>query len=123
MSSDYFKPETWISFSMDNCHQCHADCCRLPVDVTTADLIRMDVATSDEFETDLEATFIKLKKQGIIKQFDLENKFAILNHYADGRCLYLKNSRCRIYEKRPQACRDFPAIGARAHHCPYNKRI
>jgi uncharacterized protein len=30
-------------------------------------------------------------------------------------CVFLENNRCRIYEVRPKACRDFPHVGVGTH--------
>jgi Fe-S-cluster containining protein len=122
MTTDYFKPDTWIAYQESNCRNCHADCCRLQVDVSPSDLIRMQVASAEEFSVNELATFEKLKRQGIIKSFNIEKKYGSLNQFADNRCLYLKDGRCRIYEKRPDTCRQFPVIGPRANYCPFKEK-
>jgi uncharacterized protein len=119
---DYFRPQTWISYSRADCQKCHADCCRLPVDVTHADLVRLEVASSDELEWDEKATIKRLKKEGIIGHYDQKRKMAILTQFADNRCLYLRQGRCIVYEKRPQTCRKFPEVGPRPNFCPYREK-
>lgn len=35
----------------------------------------------------------------------------LIPHGSDGACIYLKDGRCSVYEKRPQMCRAFSCIG------------
>lgn len=105
------------------CDDCHADCCRLPVEVNIAEFQNMGLADSEEFLEGPGPLVKRLKKEGIIRLFDRKSQMATLTQCADGSCLFLdSHRRCQIYDKRPETCRNFPNIGPRPGHCPWNKR-
>jgi len=121
---DYLRPSTWISYSRADCQKCHGDCCRLPVEVSHSDLVRMDLATAEELEWDERVVIKRLKKNHIIRLYDQKNKIATLTQMADSRCLFLdEKGRCKIYEKRPNTCRKFPEVGPRPDYCPFKAKL
>ncbi len=123
MGCDYTRPSTWRPYKQGLCHDCHADCCRLPVEVRLDEFIGMGLAHESEVQDDARNLVKRLKKEGIIRLFDHKTNTATLSQQSDGSCLFLdKNRRCRIYESRPKTCRDFPSIGPRPGLCPYNKK-
>lgn len=121
--TDYTRPSTWRSYRKNLCDDCHGDCCRLPVEVHLNELESMGLAYENEVELDLKNLLKRLKKDGIYKLYDQKSGMLTLSQKSDDSCLYLdKNSRCSIYERRPQTCRNFPKIGPRSNFCPYNKK-
>lgn len=118
MSTDYTRPSTWRKFHKEDCEGCHADCCRLPVEVKIHEFIKMGLAFEDETPSEIVK---RLKKERIIRLFDNSTQIATLFTFSDGSCLFLdKNRRCTVYENRPKTCRDFPKIGPRPGLCPKN---
>ncbi len=120
---DYTRPSTWRPCRKNLCDDCHGDCCRLPVEVHLNELEAMGLAYENEVDLDLKNLLKRLKKEGIYRLYDQRSGMLTLSQQSDDSCLYLdKNRRCRIYERRPQTCRNFPRIGPRSDFCPYNKK-
>lgn len=96
----------------------------MPVEVKIPDLVRMGAIT--EFETDepIKKLAKKLKKDGVIEYLYFKEQIFILVRFANGDCLYLdpKSRKCKIYEKRPDTCRDHPRIGSRPGFCAYEPK-
>lgn len=115
-------PSTWIKFTPKLCKNCNGSCCKLPVEVTIIDLVRMGYA--DEFEMDENPKKIakRLKKAGIIEHFYPKKELFTLTRLANGDCLFLdtRNRLCTIYQDRPDTCRNHPRIGPRSGYCAYN---
>jgi len=122
MFVDYGKPSTWVRFKPSLCEGCTAGCCRLPVEVTTADLLRLELITEDEAASQqgIRKASKRLASDGVIVSFRVKTGLFILAQRSDDRCLYLGNDgRCTVYEKRPETCRRFPVeIGPRVGFCP-----
>jgi len=115
---------TWSRYRQGLCHDCHALCCTMPVEVTVDDLVQLGAL--DEFEKDypLPQLFKYLKKQGVVKSFSLKDgRFILAQHYGT-QCRYLDHvtRKCSVYDRRPKTCREHPQIGPRPGHCPYTKR-
>lgn len=91
----------------------------MPVEATSDDLVRMGVATADEFALEKKKTVRRLTAEGIVVSYrEKTGKFTLRQH-SSGDCIYLdKDRRCSIYDKRPQTCRNFPQIGPRPGYCP-----
>jgi hypothetical protein len=123
-AADPDRLETWVKYREGLCRGCHATCCTLPVEVRLNDLIRMQVV--DEFERQEPAKQIakRLIKEGIVERFHHKHEIFTLARMANGDCLYLdRDSRlCRIYQQRPDTCRNHPRIGPRPGHCAYQPK-
>lgn len=121
---DLNEPATWVAFKRHLCRDCQANCCRLPVEVRTADLVRMGLI--DPFEADDPPKKIakKLLRAGIINHFNFKHALYSLTRRANDDCLFLDNQtrRCTIYDQRPDTCRNHPAIGPRAGFCAYQSQ-
>ena len=122
MQCDYTRPSTWKPYRSGLCQDCHADCCRLPVEVHLNELTAMGLATEDEIIHEPMKVIRQLKREHIIRLFNPKRKMCTLNQRPDGSCLYLGTNRlCSIYERRPETCREFPEVGPRPKFCPHNK--
>lgn len=121
---DLTRTETWTKHRQKLCGDCWAGCCRLPVEVRTEDLVRMELI--DPFEADEPAKEIakKLQKAGIIGHFNYKHALFTLAQRANDDCLFLdeRSRHCTIYDKRPRTCRNHPRIGPRAGFCAYRAK-
>lgn len=119
---DLERTETWTAWQKKLCDSCVANCCRLPVEVRSADLIRMGLM--DTFEQDEPKTVAKrLIQRGVVARFNHKSGIFTLTQHSSGDCLYLnrQSRRCTIYEKRPDTCREHPLKGPRPGFCAYEK--
>lgn len=117
---DYNRPSTWVPYKKNLCSDCHADCCRLPVEVHSSEFVILGLCVEEEL-LELNTLVKKLKKEFKIKLFDYKTKTATLAQQVDGSCLFLnKDRKCTVYLNRPKTCRDFPQIGPKPGYCPYN---
>ncbi|MBU0673191.1 MAG: YkgJ family cysteine cluster protein [Proteobacteria bacterium] len=123
-SIDLDRIETWTKYRKTLCTTCQASCCRLPVEVWTEDLIRMELIDPFEKNDPPKQIAKKLRKAGIIDHFNYKNAIFFLARRANDDCLYLDETtrRCTIYDKRPQTCRNHPQIGPRAGYCAYQQQ-
>jgi hypothetical protein len=101
-----------------------ATCCSLPVEVRTADLIRMELMDPDEAGEDLRMVARRLLKSGVAEHYHHRSATLTLARMANGDCCFLdcRNRRCTIYERRPDTCRNHPQIGPRSGYCAYMKK-
>ena len=112
-------PSRWTKYRPSLCLNCQSDCCRLPVEVTADDLLRMDLISVDQALGSLKKTYNHLRKQGIVISFRARTGIFTLAQRSNGDCQFLDKQRnCSIYFKRPQTCRNFPEIGPRPGFCP-----
>lgn len=122
--SDPDRPSTWVPYRESLCEGCRAGCCRLPVEVSTQDLLRMGVVTAEESGGSLKRVARRLEREGVVQAFHAASRSFTLQQRptSDPRkleCVYLGvDRRCTIYERRPEVCRAFPAIGPRPGYCP-----
>jgi len=114
-------PATWKKFTAKLCRDCYAGCCSLSVEVSPADLIRMELMDEFELHDNMKSIAKRLAKKGIVEHFSQKTKLFTLSRLANGDCLFLdRNSRqCTIYAKRPDTCRNHPKIGPRSGFCAY----
>ncbi len=123
-AADPERLETWARYRSGMCRTCQATCCSLPVETRVDDLIRMQLV--DPFERDEPAKHIarRLMKAGIVEHFNQKHEIFTLSRRSDGDCLYLdpQTRLCRIYDKRPDTCRNHPQIGPRPGHCAYQPK-
>lgn len=122
-TSDPDRPSTWKKYRTGLCDDCAAGCCTLPVEVSSADLLRLGVATADELEGSLKKVARRLMSAKIVRSFRATSGLFILEHSPAGECVFLgKDRRCTVYETRPDVCRRFPDIGPRPGFCPARKK-
>ncbi len=118
---DIEDPKTWQQYKKGMCTSCQSGCCTLVVEVTAADLIRMELTDQWEVDNSLKSLIKRLKKEGIIKRYNFKTGIFVLEQCSNGDCLFLDKKRnCRIYENRPAVCRKHPLVlGPRPGYCPY----
>lgn len=121
---DLNDPATWSFFHQKMCRRCQAWCCRLPAEVTMADLIAMELLTNFDRQEPARSLAKRLKKQGIIEHFHEKSGKFTLSRRANGDCLFLggEDRRCAMYDKRPPVCRQHPRVGPRPGFCPYAEK-
>lgn len=116
---DAQRPSTWPKYRNGMCEGCWAGCCTLPVEVSAADLIRLELIDEEEAAVSLKAVAKKLLKQKIIQAFSPKTGIFVLDQRYGEDCVFLGRDRlCTVYEKRPEVCRKFPKIGPRPGFCP-----
>jgi Fe-S-cluster containining protein len=115
---------SWTKYKSQLCPECRANCCTMPVEVKVEDLVRMGAITAFDAEEPLKKLAKKLRKEGVVEHFNFKNQIFTLVRFANDDCLYLDHTsrRCRIYEKRPDTCRNHPLIGPRPGFCPYEQK-
>lgn len=118
------KPRTWVKFKPSMCASCWGSCCHgMPVEVSVPDMIRLGYLTEREASESLRKASRRLKSEGIIRTFRQSTLIFVLEQRPDGDCIFLdKNRLCKVYEKRPEICRQFPKIGPKPGFCPYLKK-
>ena len=122
-NTDIGRPSTWVAFRPSLCEGCWAGCCTLPVEVTTADLVRMGVIEEDEAAGSVKKIARKLMKLGMVKSFRARSGLFILEQKNGDDCYFLGSDRlCTIYDRRPDVCRRFPEIGPRSGYCPSQRK-
>jgi Fe-S-cluster containining protein len=91
------------------------------VEVRVDDLVRMGLIDAFEAEEPPKVLAKKLLKSGVIDHFNGKKALFTLARRANDDCRYLdeRSRRCTIYARRPQTCRNHPAIGPRPGYCPY----
>lgn len=119
--ADIARTDTWHRYRKGLCDSCMAGCCQLPVEVRVADLVRLGVI--DAFDRDEPAKIIgkRLLKAGVIQHVNQRDGIFTLTQHSSGDCLYLDrvSRRCTVYDKRPDTCRQHPAVGPRPGFCAY----
>ncbi|MBY0370322.1 YkgJ family cysteine cluster protein [bacterium] len=120
---DVGRPSTWLRYKQSMCQGCHGLCCTLPVEVSVADLQRMELITADEVRWSVRKIAKKLIDQGVVRSFRVRTGLFTLEQRPNGDCVVLdKNRLCVLYERRPQVCRMFPALGPRPGFCPSKRK-
>ena len=121
---DINNTDTWTKYRAGLCDDCRANCCRMPVEATMQDLIRMAVLDPFEAQEPLKRIARKLKKAGIIDHYNPSRAIFTLARRANSDCIYLdaQTRRCTTYETRPEICRNHPQIGPKPGHCPYEQK-
>lgn len=121
---DIENTATWTKYRSKLCNDCWANCCRMPVEVTTADLVRMGVLDAFAAEEPLKQLANRLKKAGVIAHYNPSRAIFTLARRANLDCIYLdaKSRRCTIYAVRPEICRHHPQVGPKPGYCPYEAK-
>lgn len=124
MNSNKDLPGTWIKYKSQLCESCHATCCTMPVEVTAEDIVRLELADSDEVEENSKKVANRLIKQGVVSQYREKTGLFTLIQKSNSDCYFLNSFRmCTVYDKRPGVCRKFPTqMSRRIDHCPYIKK-
>ena len=121
---DVDRPSTWLKYETGRCHGCRADCCRLPVEATMDDLVRLGLVSPDEARGSPKKIARELGRQGFVKSWRAKSGFFMMEQTPSGDCLFLGKDRlCTVYDKRPDVCRKFPSIGPRPGYCPSRKKL
>jgi Fe-S-cluster containining protein len=122
--SDIDRPSTWVPFKSDKmCGDCRAGCCHLPVEVRLPDLERMELVSPGSELVPAKKLAADLAKRGIIQNYRDRTGIYTLAQKSDRSCIFLDaNARCKIYDRRPDTCRNFPRVGPRSGWCPYRKK-
>ena len=118
------RPSTWLPYRESACATCQAVCCKLPLEVRAADLVRLGLATEDEAAAPRRLGK-RLVREGVVRTFRAATGLFLLEQTASGDCRFLgADRRCTVYERRPDTCRDFPSVvGPRVGWCPYRKKL
>jgi Fe-S-cluster containining protein len=121
---DAQRPSTWVKYKTGLCNGCVAGCCTLPVEVSAADLIRLELITEEEAAVSLKQVAKKLTKLKLIQAFNSKSGIFVLDQRYGEDCVFLgrKDRLCTVYEKRPEVCRQFPKIGPRPGYCPGRRK-
>jgi len=121
---DINDTNTWPRYKPGMCDDCIANCCRMPVEATLDDLIRMEIITPFEASEKMRRLARKLKKEGIIDSYNPSRILFTLARRPNADCIFLdpQSRRCTIYNKRPAICRNHPQIGPRPNHCAYQQK-
>ena len=119
---DVDRTETWTRYRKGLCEGCAARCCTMPVEVRVPDLLRLGLVEPFEAEHETPAVIARrLQRAGIVGHFSHKHAVFTLAQRAGGDCLFLDaiSRRCTVYERRPDTCRQHPAVGPRPGYCPY----
>ncbi|MEM7132662.1 MAG: YkgJ family cysteine cluster protein [Chloroflexota bacterium] len=121
---DINDTNSWIRYKPGLCDDCLAYCCRMPVEATVDDLIRMEVITPFEAAERLKKIAKKLKKAGVIDHYTPSRSVFTLARRPNSDCVFLdpQSRRCTIYGKRPAICRNHPEVGPRPGYCPHKRK-
>lgn len=123
MRIDLDRMSTWVLYKPSLCNGCHSNCCKLPVDATVPDLVRMAVISEDEALWSARKIARKLQHAGIVVSFRASKMQFQIAQKANRDCIYLGDDRlCTIYEKRPDVCRRFPSCSPRPGYCPSERK-
>ena len=121
--TDKDRPSTWVPYRESLCKGCRADCCAMLLEVTTEDLVRLEVCSEDEAQGSQKKLFKRLRKEKIALSFRDGTGLFMLQSKSNGDCQFLNSQTrlCTVYDKRPGVCRKFPSIGPRPAFCPANR--
>lgn len=113
----------WSLYKKGLCDTCEGLCCYMPVEVMTADLIRLGILGDFHLElSPKEQIKDALRHPGVLRYTPSTSKFT-LRQKPDGSCFFLDaNKRCTQYDTRPDTCRNHPKVGPRPGFCAYMKK-
>ncbi len=64
-----------------------------------------------------------LMKRGIIASFNARTRNFLIKQHANDDCVFLDENRlCKIYDRRPFICREFPRNAVRPGFCPSQRK-
>ncbi len=121
---DVGDTETWSQYREGLCDDCRANCCRLAVQATVDDLIRLGWIEPLEATKSLKGIARELQQAGVIEHYNPSLSRFTLARRANLDCVFLdaQTRRCTVYAARPEICRDFPEVGSKPNYCPYEAR-
>ena len=124
VQTDIDNTATWAKYNKRLCDHCTASCCRLPVEVKPADLIRMELMDEFELDEDLKHIAKRLMKKHLVEHFHSKTQTLTLTRMASGDCIFLDTGtrRCTIYRQRPETCRNHPQVGPKPGYCAFRKK-
>ncbi|HQQ62499.1 MAG TPA: YkgJ family cysteine cluster protein [Pseudomonadales bacterium] len=122
--ADINRIDTWYRYRKGLCDGCMAGCCNLPAEARVQDLLRMGLVDAFEAEGPLKDIARRLMKAGVVGHFNAKDAMFTLARHSSGDCIYLDRNtrRCTIYDKRPDTCRNHPAIGPRPGFCAWQPK-
>ncbi len=122
--TDKDKPWTWVPYKEGLCNSCYGSCCTMPVEVTSEDLVRLELATQDEIDQSTRKVAKRLIKEGVLSSYREATGLYMMTQRPNGECYFLdyKTRLCNVYAKRPGVCRKFPEIGPKPGFCPHKKK-
>jgi Fe-S-cluster containining protein len=118
---DVDRPSAWKKYrGPAMCEGCWAGCCTMPVEITTADVVRLGLISEDEVAAgSLKRAAARLEREGLLRNYRAGTGLWMLSQKSDRSCVFLgADRRCTVYEKRPDVCRRFPEVGPRPGYCP-----
>ena len=120
---DIDRPSTWSKYRSSLCDQCMGYCCTMPVEIRADDLVLLGLASEDDIKDSLKKLSKRLIQEGYVRSFRSITGLFTLEQKANRDCIFLGENRlCKVYEKRPGVCRQFPDIGPRPGYCPARKK-
>lgn len=120
MHVDIDRPSTWRRYTAGLCNGCVGGCCRMPVEISFEDLLRLGVVTTDDAHASRRKLVNRLKKEGVIASYREVTGLFMLAQKGNRDCVFMNSDTrlCTVYDKRPGVCRQFPSIGPRPGFCP-----
>ena len=96
----------------------------MPVEMKRDDLLRLGLIDPFELEEPAKDIAKRLKKDGLIENFNFKREIFTLARRGTGECIYLdlQTRRCTVYQQRPTICRKHPQVGPRPGFCAYTKK-
>ena len=121
---DINNTDTWTRYRAGLCDSCVANCCRMPVEATLDDLVRIEVLDAFELQEPLKRIARKLKQANVIEHYNPSRAIFTLARRPNLDCTFLDpvSRRCTIYAKRPQICRGHPQVGPKPGYCAYAEK-
>ena len=93
----------------------------MPVEIKAVDLIKLELASADELETDFKRVLRNLIKDGFVRTYRASSGLFTLEEKPNGDCVFLseRTRLCAVYKNRPDVCRNFPeTVGRKPGYCP-----
>jgi Fe-S-cluster containining protein len=121
---DYLdRLSNWTRYRPTLCNGCWATCCRLPVEASASDMVRLGLISEDEAQGSLKKVARRLESEGYVRHFRASSGIFTLAQTPAGDCIFLGKDRlCTRYETRPSVCRKFPEIGPKPGFCPQKRQ-
>ncbi len=122
--ADLERLATWARYRNGLCEHCVASCCTMPVEVRTADLVRLGVLDAFDAGGQMKPWLKRLQKTGVIERYSPATQLFTLARQSGGECAFLDRvtRRCSVYEQRPDTCRKHPQVGPRPGYCAFRQR-
>jgi Fe-S-cluster containining protein len=110
---------TWKKYTKNSCKTCVATCCTMPIEVRWEDLVKLNLVAEIDLVDPLKVIVARLKKEKVITDYREKSGLFAMKQTSKGKCRYLVDNKCSVYEKRPLVCRNFPTrAGWRHGFCP-----